>query len=181
MPQPVESRHPSSDLLARPIIMIGSGRSGSTLFVRALDAHPELQFCAETYFLLPRLWADVWDDRSWLRSQHKQRCGYEVGGGTPLEPPADVVDAARERAARAVRTLFADLLQVDTTKAAWGYKEVWNGNPAVARVPWSVYQTVFPGAHWVHLVRDPFTFARSSARWNGVPLTTSLLAEELRH
>lgn len=161
--------------------MIGSGRSGSTLFVRALNAHPELQFFAETHFVVARVWADIWDNHSWLRSQQKLLQSYEPGGGAGFEIPDDVLDAAYERTAGGVRRLFGDLMEVDGTKAAWGFKEIWNGNDTVARVPWSVYQAVFPNARWVHLVRDPFAFARSSAGWNGVPLTMRLLRKELRH
>jgi len=181
MPKPTETGHEPNDLLARPVIMIGSGRSGSTLFVRALNAHPELQFFAETHFVVARLWADIWDNHSWLRSQQKLLRRFEPGDGNRFEIPADVLDAAHRRAAAGVRALFGELMEVDRTKAAWGFKEIWNGNSAVAQVPWHLYQAVFPGARWVHLVRDPFAFARSSAGWNGVPLTMRLLREELRH
>jgi len=181
MPKPTQKGHEPNDPLARPVIMVGSGRSGSTLFVRALNAHPELQFFAETQFVVARLWADIWDNHSWLCSQQKLLRNFEPGDGASIEIPADVLDAAHQRAAVGVRRLFGELLEVDRTKAAWGFKEVWNGNSAVARVPWNLYQAVFPGARWVHLVRDPFTFARSSAGWNGVPLTMRLLHEELRH
>jgi hypothetical protein len=98
----------------------------------------------------------------------------------PVIPAAEVA-AAKDRAARGVRLLFAEMMQLDPGYAAWGFKEIWNGNAAVATVPWSVYQAVFPQARWVHLVRDPFAFAKSSARWNEMPLTASLLRQELRH
>lgn len=170
-----------NDLLSRPIILIGCGRSGSTLFSRMLDAHPDVQFRAETDFLIARVWREVWDNRFWLNFEHFMMDGPSSMRAAPVAIPAEAIDTAQQNAARGVRLLFAELMQLDPGFAAWGFKEIWNGNPAVAKVPWSVYQTVFPGARWVHLVRDPFTFVRSLALWNEEPLTGGMLKRELRH
>jgi hypothetical protein len=179
-----ENRSEIGDYLERPIILIGAGRSGSTLFARMLNAHPQIQFLLETDFLIARIWREVWDNRLfWLHSLNSQ---YQVmpeptsARGPQVEIPSDAIDAAKERAARSVRRLFAELMQIKPDFAAWGFKEIWNGNPAVAQVPWSVYRGVFAHARWVHLVRDPFTFVQSSTRWNQLPLTTYLLKEELK-
>ncbi len=169
------------DLVSRPIILIGCGRSGSTLFTRVLNAHPDVQFLGETDFLVARVWREVWENRFWLHAEHNIRGDLASAHGPRVEIPAPALHAAKERAARSVRMLFAEILELDPASAAWGYKEVWNGNDAVAQVPWSIYHTLFPGARWVHLVRNPFSFAKSSARWNQLSLTADLLAEELRH
>ena len=177
----LSARPDEADLLVGPLILVGCGRSGSTLFSQVLDAHPDVQFLAETDFLIARLWREVWDNRFWLNFAHHMRRTPRSTRETPVEIPDAAVAAAKDRAARGVRMLFAELMELDPHRAAWGFKEIWNGNPAVATVPWDVYHAVFPQARWVHLVRDPFAFARSSARWNEWPLTVSLLRQELRH
>jgi Sulfotransferase family len=180
-----ESRSDRSDFLERPIILIGAGRSGSTLLARMLNAHPHVQFLLETDFLIARIWREIWDNRLfWVHSLNSQ---YHVmreptsARGPQVTIPSDAIDAAKEQAFRSVRRLFAELMQVGPGNAVWGFKEIWNGNPAVAQIPWSVYQNVFPRARWVHLVRDPFSFVQSSAQWSQLPLTACLLKEELSH
>ena len=44
-----------------PLLVIGAGRSGSSLLTGILDAHPEICFKGENLFLLPKLWQVVWD------------------------------------------------------------------------------------------------------------------------
>ncbi len=180
-----ESRSERGDFLERPIIVVGAGRSGSTLLARMLNAHPDVQFLGETDFLIARVWREVWDNRTfWLNSlnfQHHMMRELASAREPPLDVPAEVIDAAKERASQGVRTLFAELMQVEPGFAAWGFKEIWNGHPAVAQVPWSVYQAVFPHARWIHLVRDPFTFVQSLARWEQLPLKINRLTEQLKY
>jgi hypothetical protein len=177
----IEDRSENGDFLERPIIVIGAGRSGSTLFARMLNAHPDIQFLGESDFLIARVWREVWDNRFWLNFQYYMMREPTSSREPPVEIPAAAIKAAKERASRGVRMLFAQLMQVEPGVTAWGFKEIWNGNPAVAQIPWSVYQAVFPHARWVHLVRDPFAFVQSSVRWNQLPLTIDLLTEELKH
>lgn len=166
--------------LKRPIILVGAGRSGSTLFARMLDAHPAVQFFGETGFLIPRLWREVWENRFWLNFPYYVMRQPTSSREPPVEIPAEELDAAKERAARGVRLLFAEIMQIDPGTGAWGFKEIWNGNPAGVQIPWSVYHAVFPHARWVHLVRHPFSFAQSSARWDQLELTNDRLKGQLK-
>ncbi len=179
-----------SDLLARPIILIGAGRSGSTLFTRFMDEHPRVRFFGETHFLLPRLWREIWEskERRWLNLLNfpSYFSSNPELTGPPHQPANRMLDTEtlereRERIADLIRQLFGDILRVQTNIGAWGYKEIWNGNDAVARFSWDIYDAVFPEATWVHLVRDPFDFLISIARWNRKPLTEDLIRNELSH
>lgn len=183
MPKVSPSDHVAmdNDLAARPIILIGAGRSGSTLFARLLDSHPRIQFLGETDFLLPRLWRETWENRFWLNfNVHTDRQPSSSRDSLPAIDQ-ETLDAERERLAALVRRLFGDILKVRADADAWGYKEIWNGNDAVACFPWDSYDEIFPEATWVHLVRHPFDFLLSVARWNLSPLTDSFVAHELSH
>lgn len=102
----------SDDLFSRPLILIGCGRSGSTLFSRVLDAHPDVQFLVETDFLIARVWREVWDNRFWLNFEHHMRRDPKSSREAPVIPAAEVA-AAKDRAARGVRMLFAEMMQLD--------------------------------------------------------------------
>lgn len=179
------------ELAARPIILIGAGRSGSTLFMRMLNSHPQIRFLGETHFLLPRLWRGVWENPRWFnkvnfpehfRSYPTQlRSSRETAAARSSGVDEAMLDEQRERIAYLLRLLFGDILQLGNDVDAWGYKEIWNGNDAVARYSWDIYNAVFPEATWVHLIRHPFDFLKSIARWNLSPLTKSFLVHECGH
>ncbi len=58
-------------------------------------------------------------------------------------------------------------MKCDPNCSHWGYKEIWNGSRGFATIEWAIYDEVFPRAKWVHLVRNPFTYAPSSAGFVG--------------
>jgi hypothetical protein len=180
-PMPGDGATRRPDVLARPIILIGAGRSGSTLFTRMLDAHPRIQFLGETSFLLPRIWGEVWEDRFWLNFPLYTALRPRSSRETPPVADKSDIDAERERVAAALRRFVCDMLKVRPDVESWGYKELWNGSDAVGRYSWESYDAVFPGATWVHLVRHPFDFLVSVARWNLHPLTKDFVVHELAH
>src|SRR5262249_40594487 len=59
----------------------------------------------------------------------------------------------------------------------WGFKEIWLDSKSPYDL--GLYDAVFPGACYVHLVRHPFTYARSVADWNRRPFTAQQLQTEL--
>lgn len=162
-----------------PIVVIGAGRSGSTLLGRLLSANPALDFKGETSFLLLRLWAEVWGDRFWLNWPRH----VATGPGSAADPlpalSAEALASERARVGRLVAGLLAELLGVDRgSHRLWGFKELWSGLPQYDHA-WHAYDAVLPGAYWVHLVRHPFAFARSCAAWNGAGLTRDYLRDRL--
>ncbi|MEY6432693.1 sulfotransferase [Thioalkalicoccus limnaeus] len=167
--------------LERPLILIGAGRSGSTLAMRLLDAHSALDFKGETSFLALRLWNEIWYDRFWLNWPRQHALGPR-SAADPL-PPLRPDELARERArvGRLVAGCFTELLGVDRIgHRVWGFKELWSGLPQYDH-DWRAYDAIFPEASWLHLVRHPFDFARSCARWNGTLLTQAYLEDRLRN
>lgn len=169
------------DLLSRPILLIGAGRSGSTLFSRILNAHPRIHYFGETNFLVARLWREAWEDRFWLNSSLYVK--GEPRSSREDVPTLDSVTLKKEeeRVAAAVRSCFGEIMQLRADVDAWGYNEIWNGNDAVARIAWDGYDAVFPRAIWVHLIRNPFDFLISLARWNLFPITEKFIVWELKH
>jgi hypothetical protein len=162
-----------------PLIVIGAGRSGSTLLARLFHRHPAVDFRGETSFLLPRLWAESWGDRFWFQWAHDFESHTRRSACDPMPPiPLDLLTRTRTHAARCLAEYIVSLLQIDRGCACWGFKEIWNGSRD-HRYDWSAYDAVFPGAWWVHQVRHPFEVARSCAHWNEVPLTREHLEQRL--
>jgi hypothetical protein len=96
------------------------------------------------------------------------------------EIPHEVLEAARIKAAAAVRELVYRLFPMDlAVHRAWGYKEIWNGADW-ARHDWACYDAVFPGAHWLNIVRHPLRFALSAAGWNKDELSREYLAARFK-
>jgi hypothetical protein len=161
-----------------PLIVIGGGRSGSTLVTRLLSAHRAVDVKGETNFLVPRLWLEAWGDRFWLYWPRQVELG--IGSSTQTVPLLEtaVVDRHRERIARLCADFVVAVLEVGGEATFWGFKEPWNGSRAY-RYSWQSYHHIFPGARWLHLIRHPFNFARSCAQWNDVPFTRAYLTERL--
>lgn len=137
--------------LEAPIIIIGAGRSGSTLLDRMLDAHPDIQMLGETNFITTMLWKSLLD----RRKRHLL---------TVTDPAA--VLAEMKRLGDIERRTIAELFELSSSrKDRWGMKEIWNG--ARRTVEWSLYDRVYPAALWVHLIRNPIDYSRSAVGWIG--------------
>jgi Sulfotransferase family len=165
--------------LQSPIITIGAGRSGSTLLHRILNHHPKVVFFNENSFLAPRLWLELWKDRFWFTSE--QFVAQQPRSALDPLPAvdADRLEQEQQRIGALIATLIADVLGLDRKSCTiWGYKEIWNGSSQFD-YPWEDYDQIFPGAFWLHLIRNPCDFARSTARWNRDPLTLDYMKERL--
>lgn len=159
-----------------PLLIIGAGRSGSTLLARALGAHPLLSMKGETDFLTARLWEQLWGRRFWL--DWERFVATRPASSRDPRPPLDAALEARQRnrIGRIVARAVAETLAPDPDAAAWGFKEIWNGSQNHDH-PWDAYDAVFPRAVWVHLVRHPLDYVPSCVAWNGDELT----ADQARH
>ncbi len=93
--------------------------------------------------------------------------------------PPNELATERARVGKLVAEMIVRLLRVQREdRRFWGYKELWSGLSQYNH-DWSAYDAVLPGAHWLHLVRHPFDFARSCAAWNGTLLTRDYLEARL--
>jgi len=167
------------NFIQSPLVVIGAGRSGSTLISRILGAHSAIDFKGETSFLLLRLWVEVWHDRFWLNWPRHVATGPRCAAD-PLPPMSpQQLACERTRVGALVAELLVGLLRVEREDhRIWGYKELWSGL-AQYNHDWSAYDAVLPEARWLHLVRHPFDFAHSCAVWNGARLTTEYLRNML--
>ena len=158
--------------LTAPIIIIGSGRSGSTLVMRLLDRHPDIHCCGETNFLTARLWRETFEERFWLDWERKRALDPTSRILAP-DLAAEELAAVKEHVGKCVAQLVVNLLRVDAEKR-WGFKEIWNGSQSFDH-DWNVYDTVYPNARWLHVIRHPFSCVRSVANWNKIPMSRNYL------
>ncbi len=180
-----------------PFIIIGTGRSGSQLLGRMLDAHSDIAMGPEASFLIPRLWLELVENAStgstdfeeknkdpggYLRTEEIRKQMRKLGGKRlPLHDlpiSAADIEAISDGARRAIQALLPSFFKIDPTAQAWGLRELWNGTARYS-YDWRPYDEVLPGARWIFLVRDPFDFTRSNAGHSGVDLSREYLRQRL--
>lgn len=175
------------------VILIGAGRSGSSLLMNMLNAHPRIGFYGETDFLVPRLWNQLWENRFWFHwklqsdSNATREGGHQDGesrinlrGEYGLDIPEPVISNAKLQVAQIIQDTVLGLFKVDRQNlAVWGYKELWNGSGSHL-YSWDAYDLVFPEARWLHLVRNPFTYAQSVSQWRRTALDFNSLPHILK-
>jgi hypothetical protein len=149
-----------------PIVVVGAGRSGSTLLVRVLDSHPDISFKGETKFLLSRLWNTLWENTDWYMFPKYLASPRHSSGDFGDLIDDQTLAEGKDRAGSLFAGLMAGLLDADPSCRFWGYKEIWNGSGSW-QIPWDAYDRIFPRATWVHLIRHPFDFLGSALAWNG--------------
>jgi hypothetical protein len=164
LPQP-------SPRIEAPVIIIGSGRSGSSLLNEILNAHPDIVMFGELNFMVPRAWdafVEVFSSaRPWNLLTHLNADRASVAH---IEPsPIDLSAVLKilegeewQRRGAVLRRTIADLFCLHEKRAKiWGFKEIWNGN--AFHHDWAIYDAVFPNAQWLHIVRNPVEYLRATA------------------
>jgi hypothetical protein len=173
-------------LIDRPIIIIGAGRSGTSLLDAMLGAHPAIAMYGELDGTIDQMWRLFWriPAAEAFRSRRIdtiRREAPEPSGTSDADIFTRVRDLERqerERVAGIIRDVLDRLYGIGETPARyWGFKEIWAGDAAVP--DWQACDTVFPEALYLHLVRHPFDFARSSADWQRLPFDQAQLRADL--
>jgi len=150
--------------------VVGCPRSGTTLLQRMLDAHEGLAIAPETHFIR-RFWLRRFHYRSLNRDAHFRRLLDDVVAMPEFDDMG--LDAHRYREAawagpRSYAHLFELLLQqfADARDVA----HVGEKTPGHARYIGTL-ERFFPGAGFVHIVRDPRAVVSS---WKGLPWSNGI-------
>ena len=148
----------------RPIIIIGTGRSGSTLLAHILGAHPEVYQSGENSFLLNRLWdeffakpeyVNLW--RTHYLLQHKlAEISSDDDKAAAQEELLRIINAEEEERLSAAlgRFVAESLVPPQVRGRFWSFKEIWNGSGGFPH-GWRRHELAFPKARYLHIVRHP--------------------------
>jgi hypothetical protein len=155
----------------RPIIIMGTARSGTTLLTTMLHAHPRIAVPPETRWL-PRVYLqrDKWGDLRDAETRRRIARFITEGPGTKFEDLGIDAERTTERIVAAPPTLGSICAAVFEEFAASRGKVRW-GEKRPAYAFWiDRLLMLWPDAQVVHIVRDPRASAASLIRttwWEG--------------
>lgn len=156
-----------------PVIIIGAGRSGSTLLSGILHNHPDISFFSENYFLAPFVWGRVFNEHNITmnclasmrahgeKDEKKARAGHFI------------------RLNKLIAKFCYEVMDTDPDVSMWGYKEIWNGSKGFETFEWDIYSKVFPYAKYIHLIRNPIKFALSTGGRDDSEFTKEVFINQL--
>jgi hypothetical protein len=167
---------------AAPVVIVGPGRSGTTLLGSALGEHPDFYMIGETQFLMQRMWKVLIEFPTFVNymrfSKLAQQTRPEWSGlpwysfamdiagpdpeGTLGHLYTNIEKAESARIARELGASFARMLiPPPLRRRYWGMQEIWLGS---ASFPYSLelYETAFPNARYLHSVRNPLAYLSSN-------------------
>ena len=155
-----------------PIFLLGSGRCGSTLVQRALNAHPEVVMYGEHEGFLGPL-SNAYHKLTQTRDIQRFVYGEDAIPASALHGELSVPDAdicwVNSFTAEDVYTQFRQLVlsllasDLDLEEVHWGFKEIRYYKPQ--HVIWFL-QEMFPEARYIFLFRNPAdTIASGLSAW----------------
>jgi len=158
-----------------PILIIGAGRSGSTLLSAIFHNHSKISFFGESYFLAPFVWERIFNEYGLVM---KYLSAWRNHKGLP---DSEFRKDQRKRIGKCIAKFITDIMLIDNKASFWGYKEIWNGSPHFETFQWDIFRQIFPNAAYVHLVRNPIDFAISTAGRDGDRFTRKVLIGQLEN
>lgn len=170
-----------------PIIIIGSGRSGTSLLQAVLGSHPDIRMLGEFQYATFDLWRSSWRVAAAVGERSRRvLCARsartddrdDVDDDLVIGIAAECVNAERQRIGGILRRSLGEIYGIEADRGGgWGFKEIWLRSDAGHT--WEPFDAIFPNANYVHLVRSPFSFAISCAAWNRNALTLDSLRQLL--
>jgi len=111
-----------------PIILVGAGRSGSTLLDAIIESHPDVYSVGETSFLFHRLWEALVERKSYYARTSERLARHEIARGASLTwsgfGPRNIANVIRRRVRREFlhrRTLsWKDMAYTHTSMDPYG-------------------------------------------------------------
>ena len=149
-----------------PIIVVGAGRSGSTLVSEIVGAHPKVYNAGETSFLLNRLWDEFFAKPEYVnlyRTTHllqeklslevpERDCGSfhnlmnEARTGKHIDRLNAINEKEEIRLSRVLgRYVSESLVPPQLNPKYWTFKEIWNGSSSFP-YGWRRHEFAFPHA-----------------------------------
>jgi Sulfotransferase family len=174
---PVEMMKEAMDqrLASAPVFLVGCPRSGTTLLQRLLDAHSMVAIAPETHFMR-RFWGrrteygDLTDDRRFERVVNDIIATPEF---SDMKLEADRFMAAAWRLDRSYSALFRLLLSSFANQR--GVRVVGEKTPGHV-VYMQTLECFFPGARFIHIIRDPRAVVNS---WRRVPWSSGTIVGDI--
>jgi len=140
-PQPEDAGGRAVKLSDRPVFVVGSPRSGTTIMCQMIDAHPHLLAPYWETGLFVRFHELLTNHIAWIWKEHR--------ASFPLDRP-DLIDWIR----RSVETLFAKL-------AATCGKSRWAEKTPAHVFHMDLIHEVFPNVQFIHMIRNGRDVVRS--------------------
>jgi len=140
----IEKRIPQLKKVPKPLFIVGTGRSGSTILGNVLSFHKEIGYLNEPKLL----WHSVYPEEDLIGNYTRGEAFYRLGA-----------EHANEQVKRRVRRIYGAYLR------ATGSCRVLDKYPElIFRVPF--VQAIFPDAKFLFLVRNGWDTCTSISKWS---------------
>jgi hypothetical protein len=182
-----------------PVIIVGPGRSGTTLLDAMLSEHPDMYMIGETQFVMHRMWKTLWDFPGYITYKSTTKLAQQSRpewralpwyvfwrdiAANSNEPAIgrlliEIENTEKARLAQEFAAAIAKLLIPPSLRRRhWGMKEIWIGSDSYPH-SLDLYRLAFPRARYLCSARNPLTWLSSVFNSNNVAATTEMAVHEL--
>jgi hypothetical protein len=181
-----------------PVIIVGPGRSGTTLLGSVLGEHPGFYMVGETQFLMQRMWRVFFEHPRYVNHYRFSKLAQQSRAEWAAMPwysfsrqfvngdlrnlGSAFIDIEADENARVARELgeaFAKMLIPPPMRTKrWGMQEIWSGSTTFP-YSWDLYLAAFPNALYLQSIRHPLKWLRSALSNMGKQATREEAVHEL--